>query len=196
MAAVAELPIPQIADDEVLVAARSVGVCHSDIDLLEGRYIIPFSYPLIPGHEWSGEVVAVGAKVTGVGAGRPGGRGVRDRRTTTSASRSAAPRRSSSSPGPSGCTGFPTSCPTRWARWSSRSASPTTRSCAPAASTPATPSSSSGRTGRSGRRGRGRCDGRAWSSWSSRPRIDAGRGDAGGRPRRRPDDAEDVAGRA
>jgi|EndMetStandDraft_6_1072998.scaffolds.fasta_scaffold88837_2 L-iditol 2-dehydrogenase len=63
VAQVAELPTPQIADDEVLVAARSVGVCHSDIDLLEGRYIIPFSYPLIPGHEWSGEVVAVGDKV-------------------------------------------------------------------------------------------------------------------------------------
>lgn len=61
---VAELPIPEIAEDEVLVAARSVGVCHSDIDLLEGRYIIPFHYPLIPGHEWAGEVVKVGGKVT------------------------------------------------------------------------------------------------------------------------------------
>src|SRR3954463_1782375 len=61
---VVELPVPRIAEDEVLVAARSVGVCHSDIDLLEGRYIIPFSYPLIPGHEWAGEVVAVGGKVT------------------------------------------------------------------------------------------------------------------------------------
>lgn len=61
---VADLPVPDIAEDEVLVAARSVGVCHSDIDLLEGRYIIPFAYPLIPGHEWSGEVVRVGSKVT------------------------------------------------------------------------------------------------------------------------------------
>jgi L-iditol 2-dehydrogenase len=59
-----ELPVPQIAADEVLVAARSVGVCHSDIELLEGRYIIPFHYPLIPGHEWSGEVMAVGDAVT------------------------------------------------------------------------------------------------------------------------------------
>jgi L-iditol 2-dehydrogenase len=63
-AQVEELAVPEIADDEVLVAARSVGVCHSDIDLLEGRYIIPFSYPLIPGHEWSGEVVRTGSKVT------------------------------------------------------------------------------------------------------------------------------------
>jgi len=68
-AEIAELPVPSIADDEVLVAARSVGVCHSDIDLLEGRYIIPFSYPIIPGHEWSGEVVQVGSKVTDLGVG-------------------------------------------------------------------------------------------------------------------------------
>jgi L-iditol 2-dehydrogenase len=67
--AVAELPIPDIAEDEVLVAARAVGVCHSDIELLEGRYIIPFSYPLIPGHEWSGEVVKVGPKVKGLKVG-------------------------------------------------------------------------------------------------------------------------------
>ena len=60
---VSELPIPEISDDEVLVAARSVGVCHSDIELLEGRYIIPFQFPLIPGHEWSGEVVKVGPNV-------------------------------------------------------------------------------------------------------------------------------------
>ncbi|TFB92972.1 MULTISPECIES: zinc-binding dehydrogenase [Cryobacterium] len=64
-----ELPIPAIGADEVLVAARSVGVCHSDIDLLEGRYIIPFEYPIIPGHEWSGEVVAVGNRVQDFAAG-------------------------------------------------------------------------------------------------------------------------------
>jgi L-iditol 2-dehydrogenase len=66
---VAELPIPEIGDDEVLVAARSVGVCHSDIDLLEDRYIIPVRYPIIPGHEWSGEVAKVGARVTELAPG-------------------------------------------------------------------------------------------------------------------------------
>ncbi len=64
-----DLPVPDIADDEVLIAARAVGVCHSDIDLLEGRYIIPFAYPIIPGHEWSGEVVRVGEKVTDFAVG-------------------------------------------------------------------------------------------------------------------------------
>ena len=55
-AQLADLPIPRIAADEVLVATRTVGICHSDIELLEGRYIIPFRYPVIPGHEWAGEV--------------------------------------------------------------------------------------------------------------------------------------------
>jgi L-iditol 2-dehydrogenase len=64
-----DLPIPQIADDEVLVAARAVGVCHSDIDLLAGRYIIPFAYPIIPGHEWAGEIADVGSKVTSLVVG-------------------------------------------------------------------------------------------------------------------------------
>ena len=61
--AVNDIAMPTIADDEVLLASRAVGICHSDVDLLDGRYIIPFSYPVIPGHEWAAEVVDVGAKV-------------------------------------------------------------------------------------------------------------------------------------
>lgn len=64
--AVNDIPIPAITDDEVLLASRVVGICHSDVDLLDGRYIIPFSYPVIPGHEWAAEVVGVGSKVTGL----------------------------------------------------------------------------------------------------------------------------------
>lgn len=69
--AVNDLPVPSIGDDEVLLASRAVGICHSDIELLEGRYIIPFGYPIIPGHEWSAEVMEVGSKVTTL---RPGDR--------------------------------------------------------------------------------------------------------------------------
>ncbi|EHK87697.1 zinc-dependent alcohol dehydrogenase [Saccharomonospora azurea] len=68
-ASVDEIDIPAIAADEVLVASRAVGICHSDIELLEGRYIIPFEYPIIPGHEWSGEIVAVGSDVTSFAVG-------------------------------------------------------------------------------------------------------------------------------
>jgi threonine dehydrogenase-like Zn-dependent dehydrogenase len=67
--AVNELEVPRIGDDEVLLATRSVGICHSDIELLAGRYIIPFEFPVIPGHEWAAEVVAVGSSVRSLGVG-------------------------------------------------------------------------------------------------------------------------------
>jgi L-iditol 2-dehydrogenase len=63
-AAVRELDVPEIGADEVLVRSRNVGICHSDFELYEGRYIIPVAYPIIPGHEWSGEVAEVGSAVT------------------------------------------------------------------------------------------------------------------------------------
>src|SRR3954462_1407882 len=63
-AAVVDVDPPQIGNDEVLVRSRNVGICHSDFELYEGRYIIPVAYPIIPGHEWSGEVAEVGAAVT------------------------------------------------------------------------------------------------------------------------------------
>ncbi|MBA1349808.1 zinc-binding dehydrogenase [Rhizobium sp. WYCCWR 11146] len=57
--------VPEISPNEVLVQTRAVGICHSDYELLAGRYIIPISYPVTPGHEWSGEIVEVGRNVTG-----------------------------------------------------------------------------------------------------------------------------------
>ncbi len=68
-ARVDDLPVPRPAPDEILVAARSVGICHSDIELLEGRYIIPFEYPVVPGHEWAGQVVEVGERVDSFAVG-------------------------------------------------------------------------------------------------------------------------------
>jgi L-iditol 2-dehydrogenase len=68
-AVVRDLDVPAIASDEVLVRSRNVGICHSDFELYEGRYIIPVSYPIIPGHEWAGEVAEVGSGVTTLRAG-------------------------------------------------------------------------------------------------------------------------------
>src|SRR6266702_3119073 len=70
-AVVRDLDIPTIAADEVLVRSRNVGICHSDFELYEGRYIIPISYPIIPGHEWAGEVAETGPCVTDFAAGDP-----------------------------------------------------------------------------------------------------------------------------
>jgi L-iditol 2-dehydrogenase len=61
--------VPEIGPDEVLVKLKRLGVCHSDFELLEGRYIIPVGYPIVPGHEWAGEVAEVGGEARGLSAG-------------------------------------------------------------------------------------------------------------------------------
>ncbi len=68
-AVVHDLEVPTIGADEVLVRSRNVGICHSDFELYEGRYIIPVSYPIIPGHEWAGEIAEVGRSVTTLRSG-------------------------------------------------------------------------------------------------------------------------------
>lgn len=68
-AAVLEVEPPAISQEDVLVRSHVVGICHSDFELLEGRYIVPFAYPITPGHEWSGEVVEIGANVKDVATG-------------------------------------------------------------------------------------------------------------------------------
>jgi 2-desacetyl-2-hydroxyethyl bacteriochlorophyllide A dehydrogenase len=65
-----ELERPQPGPDEVLVRVAAVGICGSDVELLRGSRPAPYvRYPIIPGHEWSGEVVGLGAGVAGVEAG-------------------------------------------------------------------------------------------------------------------------------
>jgi L-iditol 2-dehydrogenase len=71
VAEVMDRDVPTIGPDEALIRSHAVGICHSDFELLEGRYIIPFEYPITPGHEWAGEVVEMGSSVTGI---RPGDR--------------------------------------------------------------------------------------------------------------------------
>lgn len=68
-AQVMDVDDPSIGPDDVLVASRAVGICHSDFELLSGAYIIPFSFPITPGHEWCGEVVEVGSAVEGFSPG-------------------------------------------------------------------------------------------------------------------------------
>ena len=68
-AVVTQVQMPTITANEVMIRSRRVGICHSDYELLAGQYIIPISYPVTPGHEWVGEVVEVGANVTGLRKG-------------------------------------------------------------------------------------------------------------------------------
>lgn len=63
---VEEVPIPQIAPDQVLVKIRASGICGSDVHMYEGdpsyEMFVPYM-PVIVGHEFSGDVVEVGSAV-------------------------------------------------------------------------------------------------------------------------------------
>jgi uncharacterized zinc-type alcohol dehydrogenase-like protein len=50
-------------DDDVVIAIKHCGVCHSDIHMVDNGWGQSV-YPIVPGHEITGVVTAVGAKVT------------------------------------------------------------------------------------------------------------------------------------
>src|SRR5215210_2826744 len=63
--AVAYMPAPAIAEDEVLVRVRACGICGSDVHGFDGSTgrRVP---PLVMGHEASGVVAKTGAAVKGI----------------------------------------------------------------------------------------------------------------------------------
>jgi len=73
------LPLPAIKENEVLIRISFCGVCGTDQDLFSSDCSFAkngeVTYPVRLGHEWSGTVAAVGAKVTGF---QPGDRVVGD----------------------------------------------------------------------------------------------------------------------
>lgn len=58
----AEVPIPQPADHEVLLKVLACGVCHTELDEIEGRTPPP-QFPVILGHQVIGRVEACGSAV-------------------------------------------------------------------------------------------------------------------------------------
>jgi len=66
-----EVPAPKPGPGEVVVAVAYAGICGSDVELLNGRRPLQFvRYPIIPGHEWSGTVTAIGEQVDPAMLGR------------------------------------------------------------------------------------------------------------------------------
>lgn len=58
--ALADLPRPNPGEGEVLVEVSACGVCHTELDEIEGRTPPP-RLPVVPGHEAVGRVVELGA---------------------------------------------------------------------------------------------------------------------------------------
>jgi alcohol dehydrogenase, propanol-preferring len=63
-----ELPVPVPGADDILLKVHACGVCHTELDEIEGR-TPPSVFPIIPGHQVAGEVVECGKKVKGIPAG-------------------------------------------------------------------------------------------------------------------------------
>lgn len=58
-----DLPVPEPGDGEVLLRVSVCGVCHTELDEIEGRTPPP-AYPVVPGHEVIGRVERLGRGVT------------------------------------------------------------------------------------------------------------------------------------
>ncbi|MGG4032493.1 alcohol dehydrogenase catalytic domain-containing protein [Paenibacillus cisolokensis] len=57
---------------DVRIKSKAVGICGTDLEILEGKVSEEYvTYPVVPGHEWSGVVVETGSEVKGI---KPGDR--------------------------------------------------------------------------------------------------------------------------
>jgi D-arabinose 1-dehydrogenase-like Zn-dependent alcohol dehydrogenase len=66
---IADVPVPQIGADEVLIETHTCGICRTDLHIQDGLAYVP-TLPHIPGHEPAGVVVEVGRNVSGVELGQ------------------------------------------------------------------------------------------------------------------------------
>ncbi|HEY7273741.1 MAG TPA: zinc-dependent alcohol dehydrogenase family protein [Actinoplanes sp.] len=61
------VPDPAPGPLEVVVAPAAVGICGTDLHIMDGEFAP--SFPIVPGHEFAGEIVATGSEVTGYSVG-------------------------------------------------------------------------------------------------------------------------------
>jgi len=72
VSAVRQVPEPAPGPGQVLVEVAAAGICGSDLEVLDGRRPAAYvGYPVVPGHEWAGRVLAAGPGVDGVAPGDP-----------------------------------------------------------------------------------------------------------------------------
>lgn len=65
---IVDLPTPSPCADEVLIEVHACGVCHTELDEIEGR-LPPPRLPIVLGHQVVGRIVALGADVISRGLG-------------------------------------------------------------------------------------------------------------------------------
>jgi L-iditol 2-dehydrogenase len=62
-----QVPMPQLAPDEVLIQVHACGICGSDLRIQDDQH--PYTPPVVIGHEFAGEIVEIGQGVVGWGIG-------------------------------------------------------------------------------------------------------------------------------
>lgn len=67
---IAQLPVPAPGTGEVLIRAGASALNFLDLLMLEGKYQVKPPIPFVPGRDLAGEIVAVGAGVTGLAVGQ------------------------------------------------------------------------------------------------------------------------------
>ncbi len=66
---VGNIPDPTPKPDELVIRVDACGICGTDLHVVDGDSPL-VRYPIVPGHEFAGEVVAVGGNVPqGIGTG-------------------------------------------------------------------------------------------------------------------------------
>ncbi|SMX29307.1 2-deoxy-scyllo-inosamine dehydrogenase [Pelagimonas phthalicica] len=68
-----EIELADPEPGEVLIRVRATGICGTDVEILDGTMAYftrgMAQYPVVPGHEWVGEVASLGAAVSGFEVG-------------------------------------------------------------------------------------------------------------------------------
>ncbi|MFF5986915.1 zinc-dependent alcohol dehydrogenase family protein [Prauserella flavalba] len=61
---VGDVPDPKPGERQVVVKVGACGICGTDLHIADGHFP-PTPYPIVPGHEFAGEIVELGADVPG-----------------------------------------------------------------------------------------------------------------------------------
>ncbi|MGD8794184.1 MAG: alcohol dehydrogenase catalytic domain-containing protein, partial [Anaerolineae bacterium] len=64
-----DVPVPEIGPEECLVEVKYCGICGSEPHMYHGQLTLLARPPVVLGHEWSGQIVEVGERVTGFAVG-------------------------------------------------------------------------------------------------------------------------------
>ncbi|RJE79615.1 alcohol dehydrogenase catalytic domain-containing protein [Paracoccus sp. JM45] len=63
-----DLPDPVVGPDEVLIAVKTSGICHTDFEVLSANYG-DGNFPVVPGHEYAGIIAEIGSAVKNLAVG-------------------------------------------------------------------------------------------------------------------------------